>query len=310
MRGVTIGSSLLAVAALAGCSAGGDKPLREPGAATAMPGSVREPEPTATPSAVSAPAPEDGGSAATDGGSSSSASAAAPGDAGAPLCAGGTRRVVEASGNLTLCEADGTSRPLTTGGQDEVGSLSPDGRRVVFLRMLGKQRIRVGTTSIEIADNRVMVLDPASGAVTEVARNDARDGCLSLWNPRFADDGAVILEAHGYEQPTVHNLSVCVADLRARTLRVVGTGTRCTIFITAGRYRGSFYVSTLEIGNAGQLSFTELVDRHGRVVRKLDGNPFAVDWNGDGAIQGDETMPECLDPPPPQAALEAIMKKL
>jgi hypothetical protein len=45
-------------------------------------------------------------------------------------------------------------------------------------------------------------------------------------------------------------------------------------------------------------------------VRKLPGNPFIADWNGDGVIQGDEDMPECLDPPPPRAALEAIMKKL
>jgi hypothetical protein len=265
---------------------------------------ARDPEPPAPLPPSSGPA--DGGETAPDGGPATASTA----DAGAALCAGGTRRVVEVGGNLTLCEADGTSRPLTTSGHDEVGSLSPDGLRVVFLRMLGKQRIHVGKTPIEIADNRVMILELASGATTEIARNDERAGCMSLWSPRFADDGAVILEAHGYEQPTVHNLSVCVADLRARALHVIGTGTRCTIFITTGRYRGDFYVSTIEIGASGQVSLNKLVDRRGRVVKRFDGNPFAVDWNGDGLIQGDEQMPECMEPPPPQAALEAIMKKL
>jgi hypothetical protein len=297
---VRLAASPLAVWVFAACQAGTTRPLQEPRAATVVVVAL-----AAEPAAVAATA--DAGSIAPE-----VAPAGAKASAGAAPCSGKARGVAGADGNLYLCEADGTSRPLTTGGTDMAGSLSPDGRRVAFLRAAGKERIPLGTSSIEIADNRLMLLDLAhpEGAAVEIARNDARAGCLSLASATFADDTAVIVEAHGYEQATVHNLSVCVADVPTRTLRLIGEGTRCTIFITTGRYRGDFYVSTLEIGDSGQLSFTKIVDRHGRVVRRLSGNPFVADWNGDGVIQGDETMPECLDPPPPQAALEAIMKKL
>jgi hypothetical protein len=224
----------------------------------------------------------------------------------------GPRRVSEVSGDLFLCEPGQAARWLTGGGQDFSPSLAPDGRRVVFMRAAGKQRLALGSSSfVEIHDNRVMVLDLRDGAPKEIAKNDERSGCTSLWAPWFADDGAVVVASNGYEEATVHNHAVCVVDLSARLLSLLGRGTRCTIFINVGKYRGDFYVSTIEIHPThGQIAPTKIVDRRGKVVRQLDGNPFIQDWNGDGAIQGDELMPECLDPPPPRAALEAIMKKL
>jgi hypothetical protein len=212
---------------------------------------------------------------------------AEPPDAGAlPCVPEGPRRVSEISGDLFLCEPGEAARRLTTDGQNFSPALAPDGRRVVFMRAAGKQRLSLGSSSfVEIHDNRVMLLDLRGGGPKEIAKNDERSGCTSLWSPWFADDGAIVVVSNGYEEATVHNHAVCALDLSARGLALLGRGTRCTIFISVGKYRGDFYVSTIEIHpTQGQIAPTKIVDRRGRVVRLLDGNPFIQDWNGDGAI--------------------------
>jgi hypothetical protein len=287
---------LLVAWAAAACRTGHERALPEPLPSAAP--EAREPSPPASAAAPVSSAAVPQGTAA---------------DGGAAPCPAGARQVsvVNREGNLYLCGADGTQRQLTTGGNDSEVALSPDGKRGVFQRDAGKQQISLGGSgSVEIADNRVMLVELDGGRITEIARNDQRAGCLSLSWPRFAGADAVILQANGYEEATQGNESVCVVDIPSRTLHVIARRTRCTIFITAGRYRGSFYVSSAETSPSGRRELTQLVDRYGKVVHRLSYNPFIKDWNGDGMVSGDEVMPECLDPPPPQAALEAIMKQL
>jgi len=200
--------------------------------------------------------------------------------------------------------ADAPRVTLAAAAAHSTGVRSPDGKHEVFLRAHGQQALR--DPPVSITDNRVMLRDVSSGAVVEVARNDSRSGCLSLWGPTFVDDRTVLLVMRGYEMPTKTNEGVCLLDLPTRSLHVLAVGTTCALPITVGRLRGGFYVT--DYVNGGDSP--RIVDRTGQVMRLFDGSPFVRDWNGDGTISDDEQTPECLSPAPPRAELEKIMLAL
>jgi hypothetical protein len=237
-------------------------------------------------------------------------------DAAASPCDGsaGAIDVAAHEGDIYLCKPSAAPRKLTTAGKDGSPSLAPDGRRVVFLRDAGKQRISLGdgpADFVDIANNRVTLLDLESGELTEIGRNDEDEACMSLAAPRFVDAKTVIVTAYGYEAPTIHNLSVCLVDVPMRKLHMLGRRTRCAMPITVGPHKGRFYVSHMDF-KVGQGIFDSprIVDRKGRVVKLLPDNPFVRDWDGDGYIMNEETWPDCGDVPMPAAEVEAIMKKL
>src|SRR5262245_29055637 len=70
-------------------------------------------------------------------------------------CRAGADRIVERGGNLFLCDPDGASHPLTREGVDAAPSVSPDGKRVAFLRRFGEESLGDGMGTI--TDSRVMV---------------------------------------------------------------------------------------------------------------------------------------------------------
>ncbi|MDI1477635.1 hypothetical protein [Polyangium sp. y55x31] len=295
MKSTQISGLLLAAMLASGCRA-------EP-----VPVAVTEPE---------AAAPGSGGKRAEpqsvitdDAGVPDAAAVASPCAASA-----GKTTVVEHERELFSCAPNAAPRKLTTGGKDWAPSLAADGKHVVFLRDAGTQRVRLGSGPndfVDISDDRVMLLDLETGDLTEIGRNDEREGCLSLGPPQLVDAKTVIVAAHGYEVPTIHNLSVCLVDIPTRKLHLLGHRTRCALPITAGRHKGRFYVSHMDFKvGQGVYESNRLVDREGHIVKRLEDNPFIRDWNGDGHIMNEETYPECGDVPMPAAEVEAIMKKL
>jgi hypothetical protein len=189
---------------------------------------------------------------------------------------------------------------------------SPDGQLEVFLKDEGREEVTVSPgETISIADLRVVVRHRDTGEEVEIGRNDEREGCLSLANPRFAFAEAVLVESHGFGAPTIHNFSICAVDVAERKIHLLARRTRCALPITAGRYRGSFFVNGADFRvGSGLVDAPRIVSRKGAVARKLSENPFVRDWNGDGFVTGDELQPECDEAPRHLAELEQVMEKL
>ncbi|MDC0743044.1 hypothetical protein [Polyangium mundeleinium] len=237
----------------------------------------RDPAPSAGPEApvaASAPPPEVSAEAAP------SASVAAA----APPCAGAEARPgVEAhEGHIYYCAQDGSARKLTDSGKDNSPALSPDGKRVVFVRAEGISP--ADEDGIRVTDNRILLHDLASGQTREIAKNGM---CLSLWSPVFAFDDLVLIDARGYEIPRYTHTSVCGVDLREKTpvVKAVAGGTDCVVAIRTGPYRGHLYAEGWR--SPGPTESHEIVDRAGRSVRQLEASAFTDDPpEGPGAQTG------------------------
>jgi hypothetical protein len=198
--------------------------------------------------------------------------------------------VIAKDGNLYRCERDGSLTALTRGGKDDSTSLSPDGKRVAFLRKLGEETPEDG---VAIADNRVMLLDLASRKTSEIGQNGV---CVSLWAPKFAFDDVVLVESYGLSEAAARNRSVCAIDLATKKMSLLSRGTLCALPITAGRYRGNFFVPESSEGSAA-VEKHWVVDKAGVVVRRFPNNPLAEVWSA---------CDELRDP----ARAEALFKSL
>ncbi|MDI1480215.1 hypothetical protein QHF84_26585 [Polyangium sp. y55x31] len=199
-----------------------------------------------------------------------SASAAAA----APPCAGVRARPgVEAhEGNIHFCAQDGSARKLTDSGKDTSPMLSPDGKRIVFVRAEGIGPVE--GDDARVTDNRILLHDLASGQTREIAKNGT---CLSLWSPVFAFDDLVLLDTRGYEIPRYTHTSVCGVDLRTNppVVKAIATGTDCVMAIRSGPYRGHLYAEGWR--SPGPSAYFAIVDRSGRTVRELEASAFTED---------------------------------
>ncbi|MDC3961453.1 hypothetical protein [Polyangium jinanense] len=223
------------------------------------------PEPVAS---AEVPAPSEVSSSAVAPPPSASAAAAAPPCAGVPARPG-----VEAhEGNIYFCAQDGAARKLTASGKDDSPALSPDGKRVVFVRAEGIASVEADEA--RVTDNRILLFDLASGQTREIAKNGT---CLSLWSPVFAFDDFVLLDARGYEIPRYTYTSVCGVDLRKKTpeVKTVASGTDCVTAIRSGPHRGHLYAEGYR--SPGPTEYFAIVDRSGHIVRELEASAMTED---------------------------------
>lgn len=219
-------------------------------------------------------------------------------------------QVITRAGNIVLCTSAGEEEPLTTEGHDGAPSLSPKRDSVLFLRNVGQMKVSVYREEfVSIHDNRVMVIDLKGRKVQEVGRPSDKEACLSLSGPRWLDDAAILVQSNGYEAATIHNLSLCLVDVRTRQIVNIARRTGCAIPITVGKYKGNIFVApwNFRVGE-GLSSWFGVVNRRGKSLREFEDNPFERDWNGDGNIMNEEMSPECMDLSVHREQVEKIMK--
>jgi len=221
-------------------------------------------------------------------------------------------QVISRHGNLVLCSASGVEESLTTTGNDYFASLSPKRDTIVFLRAFGKMKVSLGGTDfVFIQDNRVWLLSLKDRKEREIGRASEKEACLSLSSPRWLDDTAILVQANGYEAATIHNLSLCLVDIKSRQIFLLARRTSCAIPITAGRFKGNLFVAPWDFRfGVGLSDWFGVVNRRGQRLRSFEDNPFERDWDGDGNITNEETSPECMDLSAHPAELEKIMKTL
>lgn len=230
--------------------------------------------------------------------------AASPPDADTGTADGGADAAMDA----TFDAAHKDAEPL------EAGTKAVE-RYTLRLNQVGKERIPLGkgpnSESVEIADNRIMLVDHAQGKEIEVAKNDEKAGCLSLWSPVLVDPKTILVQCMGYEAATIHNKSICLIDIPSKKMYLLGRRTHCALPITQGRYKGHFFVDAMDFKvGQGIWEAPRVVNRRGQALKDFLDHPFREDWDGDGMIQGPEMEAPCSDPPMPQDKLEALMKKM
>ncbi len=219
-------------------------------------------------------------------------------------------QVITRDGNIVLCASASEEEPLTTGSHDGAPLLSPKRDSVLFLRNFGQMKVSLGGGDfVSIHDNRVMVIELKGRKVQEVGRPSDNEACLSLSGPRWLDDAAILVQSNGYEAATIHNLSLCLVDVRTRQIVNIARRTGCAMPITVGKYKGNIFVApwNFRVGE-GLTSWFGVVNRRGKSLREFDENPFERDWNGDGNIMNEEMSPECMDLSAHREEVEKIMK--
>lgn len=209
--------------------------------------------------------------------------ASASASVSAATCRGSA--VIAKDGNLYRCR-ESALRQLTHEGKDEAPTLSPDGKRVAFLRRLGEESPRDG---LPLPDNRVMLLELDSHRTTEIGKNSV---CVSLWSPKFAFDDAVLVESYGFAEAAARSRSVCAIDLTTKKMSLLSRGTLCALPVTAGRYRGNFLVPESSEGNVA-VEKHWVVDKAGVVVRRFPNNPLAEVWSACDELR-DRTRAEAI----------------
>lgn len=221
-------------------------------------------------------------------------------------------QVISRKGNLVLCSAPGVEESLTTTGNDYFASFSPKRDMIVFLRAFGQMKVSLGGGDFAtIHDNRVWLLSLKDRKEREIGRTTEKDACLSLSSPSWLDDTAILVQANGYEAATIHNLSLCLVDIKSRQIFQLARRTSCAIPITTGRFKGNLFVAPWDFHvGAGLSDWFGVVNRRGQRLRSFEDHPFRRDWNGDGNIMDEEMSPECMDLSAHQAELEKIMKTL
>lgn len=218
-------------------------------------------------------------------------------------------QVISRDGNIVLCTGVGTEEVLTAGGKDGVPSLSPNRASVLFLRAFGDMKVSLGGGDFAIVqDNRVMVMNIKDRQARDVGRPSEDAACLSLSSPHWLDDAAILVQSNGYGMATIHNLSLCLVDVRTRQIFNIARRTSCALPITVGKYKGNLFVAPWNFrAGLGLSEWFGVVNRQGKQLRSFEDNPFVRDWNGDGYIQNEETSPECMDLSAHRADVEKIM---
>lgn len=209
-----------------------------------------------------------------------------------------------------MCSADDVRTELTTSGKDADPSLSPDGTRVAFVRLVGTERVQLyGPDTVDIRDARVMVMTLADKSEKEVAKNGT---CTSLAHPLWIDDAHLALHAHGLDAPTPHNKSVCFLDLKSGTLARVANESLCVMPLRAGRFKGNAFVTGGRfVPGEGTIDWYAVVAPDGTKRKTFAENPFHRDYDGELGISGWELELGCDEPPPEHRALvEAVEAKL
>lgn len=264
------------------------------------------PEPGPTPPSASS----SGATSANRALASVARSALAPSKPKPPACIAGHLEVHEENGNLVMCSADDVRTELTTSGKDAEPTLSPDGTRVAFIRLVGTERVSLGgSDSVDIRDARVMVMTLADKSEREVAKNGA---CTSLAHPLWIDDGHLALHAHGLDAPTPHNKSVCFLDLKSGKVTRVADESLCVMPLRAGRYRGNAFVDGGRfVPGQGTIDWYAVVAPDGTKQKTFAENPFRRDYDGEPGLSGWELELGCDEPPPEhKAAVDAVASKL
>lgn len=220
----------------------------------------------------------------------------------APLASSAAPRSACASGQLTAIGADGRARVCREDGAPaSEGAPSPAGSALAFVRRGGRTfvspshpgRFASSASSdwLEIDESSIVVVDARSGAL--VARTPQGGSCLGLSGARWADERTVLVDTAGYGVPNVHNRGVCLLDVPSGALSVLAPRAICVEPIRAGTHRGRFYAAGWEPGPHGLVPLHALLDRSGRTVKRFAEDPFALDWDGDGYITGDELAMPC-----------------
>ncbi|AQV96434.1 hypothetical protein BJN34_21435 [Cupriavidus necator] len=146
-------------------------------------------------------------------------------------------------GNIVFTDDNGVARHLTTSGLDSAPTLSPDGRRVAFVRRVPDRTVDTALGS-ECADQIWVIGADASGARRLVEGWDHMDpkrALAGLRSPSFSPDGR-----------SIYFLSTAWATSQA--VHVVSLDDGREHFVTDG--------NTLEVVYAGKYKGTLVVNKH------------------------------------------------
>jgi hypothetical protein len=184
------------------------------------------------------------------------------------LATAASRAVREVAGNIFLVESDGSSKQLTTAGQDSMPSISLDGKKIVFVRSPdGKSR----------DDVRLIDLNkPVGQQISNITPPEliAQDLVAVISDPQFSPDAATV---YFYTQPGNFGLVISV-DLASKRSEVLAHGVlpiqgRSFDVIQRGKYAGDLIVyKDSEKLTSGRLFLYWLVNPHGANIAVVADN--------------------------------------
>ncbi|MGO4328982.1 TolB family protein [Cupriavidus sp. 2TAF22] len=146
-------------------------------------------------------------------------------------------------GNIVFVDDSGFARQLTTSGLDATPTLSPDGKRVAFVRRTPHRPVDTALGSEDAEQIWIVGVD-ASGARSLVegrAHKNPKQALAGLNSPVFSPDGR-----------SIYFLST--AWVTSRAVHIVSVGDAEERFVTEG--------NTLEIVHAGKYKGTLIVNKH------------------------------------------------
>jgi hypothetical protein len=171
-----------------------------------------------------------------------------------------SRAVREVAGNILLVESDGSSKQLTTTGQDSMPSISLDGKKIVFVRSPdGQSRDDVWVVDLnKPVDQQISNITPPELI--------AKHYIAAILDPQFSPDAATI---YFYTEPGNFGLVISV-DLASKRSKVLAHGVvpilqgRAFDVIQRGEYAGDLIVyKDSEKLTAGRLFLYWLVSPEG-----------------------------------------------
>lgn len=133
-------------------------------------------------------------------------------------------------GNVVLTRSGARPTQLTTSGQDRDPALSPDGRRVAFVRGEGDA-------------SELWIVDAAGGAPRRLVgarpSDDPQENLTEFTSPRFSPDGGTV---YVLTQAWVTSSAVHAADAATGRVRFVCPGNSLQV-VPRGEYAGHLVVS-------------------------------------------------------------------
>jgi dipeptidyl aminopeptidase/acylaminoacyl peptidase len=148
--------------------------------------------------------------------------------------------VLARDGNLFIKNKLGQTKKLTTSGRDSQPSLSPDGRRIAFVRGTPGQTVQ---TSLGKAEANELWLIDSDGEqpgrlVSAKEDNEPKNTLADLSSPQFSPDGHRV---YFLSSAWVTSLAVHVVDIQSKVERFISPGSTIDV-IQKGKYRGYLIV--------------------------------------------------------------------
>ncbi len=172
-------------------------------------------------------------------------------------------------GNLFVLGKPGHAKRLMASGRDSDPSMSPDGKRVVFVRGTPGRTIETGAGSVEAKE--IWVADSKGGRPVRIVRGegsqDPRKVLAGFRAPQFSPDGRLIyFLSHAYAtSDAVHRV-----DVNTRKVSFVCDGNTLEV-VRKGEHRGHLIVLRHRYTAQGSSDEYWLMDPHGKEVRRIGG---------------------------------------